>query len=301
MLLDECKQEFLYDCECRRLSKGSLRNYGSQIQYLIEYLQKKGITQIEEVKATDIRSFLRVKQEEGCKPAYINDLLKVHKTMFNYLENEGYIKINEAAKVKNVRQPKVIINTFSEQEIKKMLAYYSEQDYLSIRNKTIIALLFDTGARCNEMITMEEGDVAFDYILIKHGKGGKERVVPKSPYLGKQLLKYKRVKEGYFAQKAVKYNNLFLSKTGKPLTGEAIAQMLKTAAQEVGVDNSIRVSPHTCRHTFAQIQLKNGLDLYSLSRLMGHENIAITQRYLQGIKDKDIIIKSNRTSPLMNL
>lgn len=301
MLLNECKQEFLYDCECRRLSKGTLRNYGSQIQYLIEYLQEKGISQAEDVKAKDIRSFLKSKQEEGCKPAYINDLLKAHKCLFKYLYEENYISDNPAEKVKNVRQPKVIINAFTEQEIKRMLSYYSGQDYLSIRNKTIMALLFDTGARCNEMITMEENDVAFDYILIKHGKGGKERVVPKSPYLGKQLMKYIRVKEGYFAQKAIKYNNLFLSKTGKPLTGEAIAQMLKLVAKEVGVDSSVRVSPHTCRHTFAQIQLKNGLDLYSLSRLMGHENIAITQRYLQGIKDKDIIVKSNKTSPLMNL
>ena len=51
----------------------------------------------------------------------------------------------------------------------------------------------------------------------------------------------------------------------------------------------MRVSPHTCRHTFAQMQLKNGLDLYSVSRLMGHVNIMITQRYLLGIKDKDIV------------
>lgn len=77
--------------------------------------------------------------------------------------------------------------------------------------------------------------------------------------------------------------------------------MLKRAATEVGVSQSVRVSPHTCRHTFAQMQLKNGLDLYSLSRLMGHVNISITQRYLLGIKDKDIVDKGNQTSPLMNL
>lgn len=95
--------------------------------------------------------------------------------------------------------------------------------------------------------------------------------------------------------------NLFLSKTGKPLTDEAVARMLKKAALEVGVSPEVRVSPHTCRHTFAQMQLKNGLDLYSLSRLMGHVNVMITQRYLLGIKDKDIVDKGNQTSPLMNL
>ena len=85
------------------------------------------------------------------------------------------------------------------------------------------------------------------------------------------------------------------------MTDEAVARILKYAAKEVGVSPSVRVSPHTCRHTFAQMQLKNGLDLYSVSRLMGHVSIMITQRYLLGIKDKDIVDRGTQTSPLMNL
>ena len=302
MLLKDCKEEFIFDCQCRRLAAGTIRNYTGEIDYFFNYLQEKhGITQLEQVKSAHIREFLLAKQEEGKKPAYINDLLKAYKCLFKYLYQESYTAANIAARVKNVHQPKVIIATFSEQEIKRMLNYYSGFDYISVRNKAMIALLFDTGVRCNEMIMMKEADVAFDYIVVKYGKGGKERVVPKSPYLGKLLLKYKRVKDGFFAPKALRYDNLFLSKTGKPLTGEAISQVLKAAGKAVGVSDSVRVSPHTCRHTFAQIQLKNGLDLYSLSRLMGHENISITQRYLQGLRDRDIILNSNRTSPLMNL
>ena len=59
--------------------------------------------------------------------------------------------------------------------------------------------------------------------------------------------------------------------------------MLKKAAKAVGVTEDIRVSPHTCRHTFAHLNLKNGIDLYTLSRLLGHESVSITQRYLEGI------------------
>ena len=301
MLLRDCKEEFLYDCECRRLSKGTLRNYRCQIEYLISYLEEKEIREIEDVRPHHLRSFMRVKQEQGCKPSYVNDLLKAHKTFFNYLEEEGIVSENAASKVKNIRQPRVVIESFSEVEIKAMLNYYSGADYMSVRNKTIIALLFDTGARCNEMIQMRPEDIARDYILIKHGKGGKERVVPKSPYLSKQLMRYERTRNGYFEERALKHNNLFLSKTGKPLTGEAVAKLLKKAATEVGVSPSVRVSPHTCRHTFAHMQLKNGLDIYSLSRLLGHVNISITQRYLQGIRDKDIVTKGSKTSPLMNL
>ena len=301
MLLTDCLEEFIYDCECRHLAKGTLRNYRGQCEYLIRYLAELGIRHIEDVKPQHLRNFLKQKQDAGCKPNYINDLLKAHKTMFNYLENEGYIQVNVAAKVKNVRKPKVIIETFSEQEIRRMLNYYSGSDYLSIRNKTMIALLFDTGVRCNEMIMMEPEDVAHDYIVVRHGKGNKERVVPKSSYLGKQLMRYMRARTGYFADKAPKYSNLFLTKRGKLLTSVDVGKVLKLAAREVGVSPSIRVSPHTCRHTFAHMQLKNGLDVYSLSRVMGHVNISITQRYLQGIRDSDIVASSKRTSPLMNL
>lgn len=77
--------------------------------------------------------------------------------------------------------------------------------------------------------------------------------------------------------------------------------MLKEAAEAVGVRKDIRVSPHTCRHTFAHLQLKNGLDLYSLSRLMGHENISITQRYLDGIRDDEVLTAARQTGVLAHL
>ena len=109
MLLKDCLDEYIYECECRHLSKGTLRNYRAQISFLFAYLEERGIREIEDVKPQHIRDFLRKKQDEGCKPNYINDLLKAHKTLFNYLEEEGYVSQNAAAKVRNVRKPKVII------------------------------------------------------------------------------------------------------------------------------------------------------------------------------------------------
>ncbi len=90
---------------------------------------------------------------------------------------------NPAKKVKPLRQPRTIIDTFTAAEMKRMIQFYDGKDFLEVRNKTIIMLLFDTGMRCNEMILMEPEDIKPDYILVKHGKGGKERVVSKSPAL----------------------------------------------------------------------------------------------------------------------
>ena len=90
-----------------------------------------------------------------------------------------------------------------------------------------IMLLFDTGMRCNEMILMEPEDIKLDYILVKHGKGSKERVVPKSPALSKQLMKYRTLRDAYLKEYPSRHKNLFLNKNGKPLTDEAVARMLK--------------------------------------------------------------------------
>ena len=149
MCLKDLRDEFIYDCECRHLAKGSLRNYKAATRFLLEYLEKRD---------------------------------------------------NPAKKVKCLRQPRTIIDTFTAAEMKRMIQFYDGKDFLDVRNKTIIMLLFDTGMRCNEMILMEPEDIKQDYILVKHGKGSKERVVPKSPALSKQLVKYCTLRDGYLKE-----------------------------------------------------------------------------------------------------
>lgn len=201
MCLKELRDEFLYDCECRHLAKGSLRNYRASTRFLLEFLERKQITELEDVRPRHLRDLMKEKQDAGNTPRYINDLLKVWRTWFNYLVEEGYMeeRDNPAKKVKPLRQPRTIIDTFTAAEMKRMIQFYDGKDFLEVRNKTIIMLLFDTGMRCNEMILMEPEDIKPDYILVKHGKGGKERVVPKSPALSKQLIKYCALRDAMIA------------------------------------------------------------------------------------------------------
>ncbi|NLK23482.1 MAG: site-specific integrase [Clostridiales bacterium] len=109
------------------------------------------------------------------------------------------------------------------------------------------------------------------------------------------------IKEAYLSDDILHYDNYFLSSRNKPLTTEAVERIVKLAGEGVKVRKEIRCSPHTCRHYFAQAQLRNGLDVYSLSRLLGHENINITKRYLQGLKDEEVLELGVKSSPLMNL
>ena len=292
--------EFGFDCKARKLSDKSISNYQKQLRYLLRYLEAEfQVNQVEEVRSFHIKQFLVDMADKGRKPQYINDLLKVFKTFFNYMKKEGYIKERPTAIIHNMKQPKVKIITFSEDEIRKMLHYYQGRNFLNIRNRTMIALFFDTGMRLTEVMTLRPEQIREDSIIV-HGKGNKERLVPVSAYLAKALMQYQMVREAYFEAKLPE-RYLFVSKNGRKLTQEAITKVLKKAAADVGVNCNVRVSPHTCRHTFAHLQLKNGLDLYSLSRLMGHESVAITQRYLEGIKDDQVLRKAQKSGVLQNL
>lgn len=300
MLLTAVRDEFIFHCECRKLSPKTIKNYGKQINYLLNFLEtEKSVRHIEDVEQKHIKAFLLNMSKAGRTANYVNDLLKVYKVFFRYAHDEEYTETLLTAKIQNVKKPKVIIRTFTEQELKRMTNFYQGHDYLTIRNKVIMLFLIDTGIRLSELTELKEEQIKYDFIVI-HGKGDKERVVPKSPLLSKWLIKYLAVRKSYFDYRAIP-QNIFLSKNGKPLTNTMIDHIVKNAGKGCGVSKDVRVSAHTFRHTYAQFQLKAGLDVYTISRLLGHENISITQTYLNSLRDEEVIQIAKGKSVLMNL
>ena len=300
MLLTAVRDEFIFHCECRKLSPKTIKNYGKQIDYLLNFLEtEKSVRHIEDVEQKQIKAFLLNMSKAGRKTNYVNDLLKVYKVFFRYAYEEEYTETLLTAKIQNVKKSKVLIRTFTEQELKRMTNFYQGYDYLTIRNKVIMLFLIDTGIRLSELTELKEEQLKYDYIVI-HGKGDKERVVPKSPLLSKWLIKYLAIRKSYFAYRVIP-QNIFLSKNGRPLTNTMIDRIVKNAGKGCGVSADVRVSAHTFRHTYAQFQLKAGVDVYSLSRLLGHENISITQTYLNSLRDEEVIQIAKGKSVLMNL
>lgn len=301
MLLEDSVKEFIFECQIRQYTPKTVKGYRNNLEYLVNYLKEiHHLTNIEQVTEFHLKSFFAYQIKRNRKETYLNGLIKTYRSFYKYIMEENYITNNPILKVKWMKEPKTIIQTFSDKEVKRMLEAYSNIDYLSVRNKAIIAMLFDTGIRNYELCSLKSDNIQ-DTSIIIYGKGKKERQVGKSPYLSKILMKYERAKRYFFEFKNPKSDAYFLSRTGRPLTNVAIENIVRIAGKKAKVSNTIRCSPHTCRHTFAQMQLRNGIDVYSLSRLMGHENIKITQRYLEGLKDHQIVGESIKTSPLMNL
>ena len=301
MSLYELIHEFLFDCKVRELSDQTIINYDRQLHKFRSFVKENfQVIQYEDLKPIHVKQYVSSLQDRGCKPAYTNDLLKAVKCLCSYAQREGYSEDILTKRVKNVKQPKVLIHTFNSKEISLMIKYYNGNDYINIRNRMILMVFFDTGIRVSELINMKLDQIQDNYFVI-YGKGRKERVVPKNPAVGKFLYKYLNAREKFFMARNCEEEYVFLSKNGKRLNDQAISKFMKEAADAVGVSPKVRVSPHTCRHTFAHQQLKNGLDLYSLSRLLGHESVSITQRYLEAIEDTQILTSARKTSVLANL
>ena len=300
MFLQDVIKEFIFEIKLRNYSERTIKGYKNNILKFARYMKNEfEIVEIEEISHVHIKSYLNFLKGNGLTEVYINTILKNLRSFYKYCFTEEYC-LNVALKVGWLRERKTIIKTFSDDEIRKMMDVYNYSSYIHARNKCIMAILIDTGIRNFELCQLKITDIRETVIYIM-GKGKKERVVPISPYLKKIMIKYERIREGYLKNNILHYDNYFLSYRNKPLTIEAVERIVRLCGEKANVNKNIRCSPHTLRHYFAQSQLKNGLDVYSLSRLLGHENVTITKRYLQGLKDKEVLELGMKSSPLMNL
>ena len=185
---------------------------------------------------------------------------------------------------------------FDPADVRSMLQSCRGYDFLHVRDKAILTILFETGIRCWELCCIQKPDIHEDFIIIQ-GKNHKQRVVPITPILHKALMKYDAVTEDYFTLKN-REDYYFFSAHGRQLTNSAVEHIVKRYGEGI---EGIRTSPHTCRRFFAQQQIKMGTDLYTISRLLGHENIQITQTYLNSLRDRDVIEIAKNKSVLMSL
>lgn len=298
MKINEAIQEYLTECEIRKYTPRTLRSYRLNLNLFCRWCdEEKSITDMDEIKMPIIRQFTQFMIQKGRKGTYINGLLKTIKSFLTYIWDEYGEGFNtKKGNFKWCKEEKPVIRAFKPSDVKKMLDSCKGTDYLSVRDYCILTVFFEAGIRCLELCSIKPEDIHSDFIIIK-GKNHKQRVVPITPVMRKAMYRYERCRDSYFVFKPVD-DYYFLSFRGKMLTNSAVEHIFKQRGE--GIKN-VRVSPHTARHFFAQQQVKMGTDLYTISRLLGHENIQITQIYLDSLRDEDIIKIAKQKSVLMNM
>lgn len=290
-------KDYLVDLEIRKYSERTIQSYKLKLRQLANYCEAAGIEGMDEFTMATVKQFTKHLIDKGNKGSYINGILKTTKSFIQYCFDEGHGGFNtQRQRFKWVKEEKALIRAFTSKDVRFLLNNCKGSSFLEVRDAAILTLFFETGIRCFELCQMRKEDIHEDFIII-NGKNNKQRVAPITPIMRKALMRYDRAREEYFKFKSVE-PFYFLSFSGKMLNNGAMDYMIKKRGKGI---EGIRVSPHTCRHFFAQQQLKMGVDIYTISRLLGHENISITQIYLNSLQDKDIIKLAKQQSVLMNL
>lgn len=293
----------MFSCNLRKMSKRTIKAYRNNNLAMFKYIEHEfGITELEDMNRMVIQDYINHLTEKGLKETYINGLLKCFRAYFNYALEEGYISRSPMDKIKFQREVMPVIQTFTDEEVYKMVRAFHGTDFMSIRNTLIMTLFLDTGIRCTELCDLKMTDIRDTHVRI-FGKNKKERMVPISPVLNKALIRYLRCRnEWKSTQLSVQEEYLLLSYRGKRLTVEAIERVVRLAGESAKVREHIRCSPHTCRHYFAQKLYRNRVDVYTISKLLGHGNLQVTRRYLQSL-DSDTFIEELGTevSPLTGI
>ena len=169
--------------------------------------------------------------------------------------------------------------SFTEEEIDKIISTIKLGSKTGLRNVAIIELLYSCGLRVSELINLKISDLFFKESLIKvTGKGNKERFVPISKqsqiYINNYLQNvrsYQKIKKGF-------EDTLFLNERGTILSRVMIFLILKKLKNASNIKK--KIGPHTLRHSFATHLIENGADLITIQKMMGHESITTTERYL---------------------
>ncbi|WP_050182785.1 tyrosine-type recombinase/integrase [Domibacillus robiginosus] len=300
MFLEDAIREYDFHCIAKGYTKKTMINKRQEYKQLKAFLEKKrGIQQLNSIHTDDLRAYIRFKQQAGLQPQSVETMAKMITAFFNWCISEEYLSENPMRKVEIPKVPKKMLEGFTAEEVFSMIQAFDYSSYQEARNKAIIAMLADCGLRAIEIRTLPFKNVGESSILI-HGKGNKDRTAFISPALKKILIKYERMRKDYIKNKILKEDTYFLSYQLQGMAHSSLDKVVKLAGKRVGIEGK-RVSPHTYRHYFALNTLLNGCDIYSLSRLLGHSSLTVTQTYLQSLTDDKLGEQANVSSPLMNI
>jgi site-specific recombinase XerD len=269
------------------LTPKSQKWYAQKLDTFAAYCAANGIADVEGITAPLVRRFL-TQLRENPSPRYGRDITshtlhgyaRAVKAFLNWAVREDLLNANVPARVEMPRRASKVLAIFEPTHIERLLRACdaSETPEYVARDRAIVALLLDTGMRANELCTLTLANVHFtpdDAYVLLEGKGRKQREVP----LGRTA---RRLLHGYLHRQRPRTREVrvFLAKGGTPLTPEGLDRLLYRLRDRADIEG-VRCSAHTFRHTYAVRSLEAGVDLYKLSRLMGHSSVVITEGYLR--------------------
>lgn len=311
--LNELARDYRLCAEAEGKSKSYISLVTACTRYLENYLAaRKLATNVNEIDTDHIRGFILYlqsapafanhpfakPQDHGLSGHAVNTYMRSLRAFWSWLEAEGLISNNPFYRIKIPKPPVKLIPNMSPEETRLLLAQANILTPLGFRNYTVMSLLLDTMMRVSELAGCQMPDLNMESRELRvWGKGSKQRLVPFGKIAQKSLWRYIRFyrPEPFLPRE----DRLFLTDEGRPLTKNRVEAFIGDYARKAGI-RGIRVSPHTLRHTGAVAFLRNGGDVYTLQRIMGHSSLEVLRGYIN-LSQADLNRVHAGASPLDNL
>ena len=265
----------------KRQSANTIASYQHDINYFASYLLDK---KLNDVNTGDVRSFLVFLREKGLASSTVARYLSSIKSFYRYLFIEKLILDNPIEIIDSPSPWRKLPNVLSTEEIDNLIAAPDIQTSGGLRDLAMLELLYATGLRVTELISLKLGTVDLNVGYLRTmGKGSKERVVPFGDAARIAIENY-ILKVRPSLSKKTQSTDLFLTRRGTAMTRQGFWKILKKYITKAKISGN--VSPHTLRHAFATHLLERGADLRSVQQMLGHSDISSTQIYTHILKER---------------
>lgn len=267
----------------KRFSPHTLTAYTNDLKQLSEFLiETFEIVKLEEAQHAHLRSWVVHLMDGGMTPRTVNRKIVSIKSFYKFLQRREHIETNPASRLKSLRVPKDLPNFVKEGEMDDLLDRLSfSADFSGKRDKLLINLLYATGIRLSELISITEDSInQYEGTVKVLGKRNKERIIP----LHKEVMDEIRTYISMRAEINPQSDKLLITDSGNDLYPQFVYTTVKRYLSQVTTLS--KTSPHVLRHTFATHLLNKGADLNAVKDLLGHASLASTQVYTHNSIEK---------------
>ncbi len=281
-ILDEfCDSLWLED----GLSRNTLEGYRRDLHKFSAWLEKQRGESLLQATHADIQGFLaHLVSEQKAKATSTSRAISSLKRLFRYLLRQNKVSADPTLQIATPKLPRSLPKSLTEQDVEQLLNAPDVDTPLGMRDRTMFEVLYATGLRVSELVTLRIAQVSMDMGVVRvMGKGSKERLVP----LGEEALDWLRryLAEGRAVLLAGKVSDaLFVTARATAMTRQMFWYLIKRHAKSGGLNKSL--SPHTLRHAFATHLLNHGADLRVVQLLLGHTDISTTQIYTHVARER---------------
>lgn len=263
----------------RGLSAHTVAAYERDLSAYIAWLEARDVAAFAAVTPVLVTEYLAERSSHVPTPA-ATTLARVHSSirgLHRFVLREGRAAKDPTAKVAAPKTPRKLPDTLTLEQVQRLLEAPPADTPEGLRDRALLELLYATGARVSEAISLDVDDVAHGDVLRLRGKGSKERVVPLGSYARDAIEAYLTRARPIFSARGKATPKLFLGARGASLSRQSAWLVLQSAAERAQL--TAKISPHTLRHCFATHLLQGGADVRVVQELLGHASVATTQIY----------------------